>query len=339
MTVKELFLSVDFHSVAEALKTIHPECKSIKCLAGYKVAFDTICNMEFEGCGGEVTFDFVSEESGAKPSPQYMRAHDVEGNYWKNTVGKTVVRPDGNPFTDAELAAAILWGMTFLGFTRHHRWSPFERVFSRYGEMAERLECKLYLPYIRDKRARRALKGDKGDKEIYHLSETMREIRWAILLGNMHQNGSKRKRFYRMKQRIAQLKRLDKRQHLIDDLVETTGMPEDYLVDVIMKAGSICETWRESHACGKMKRMDYLIDLITNYLPTFDDFCKGCQSMIVVAYTEVEEPMTEEEDNLLYAHTGAVMANKGINYELVCGDGENLQGEIALRIIGISKDK
>ena len=43
--------------------------------------------------------------------------------------------------------------------------------------------------------------------------------------------------------------------------------------------------------------------------------------------------MTEEEDNLLYAHTGAVMANKGINYELVCGDGENLQGEIALRII------
>ena len=52
MTVKELFLSVDFHSVAEALKTIHPECKSIKCLAGYKVAFDTICNMEFEGCGG-----------------------------------------------------------------------------------------------------------------------------------------------------------------------------------------------------------------------------------------------------------------------------------------------
>ena len=69
----------------------------------------------------------------------------------------------------------------------------------------------------------------------------MREIRWAILLGNMHQNGSKRKRFYRMKQRIAQLKRLDKRQHLIDDLVETTGMPEDYLVDVIMKAGRFWE--------------------------------------------------------------------------------------------------
>ena len=67
-------------------------------------------------------------------------------------MGKTVIRPEDNPFTDAELAGAILWGMTFYDFTKPSVWSPREEHYTKYGEMAQRLERKLYLPFIRDKR-------------------------------------------------------------------------------------------------------------------------------------------------------------------------------------------
>ena len=46
--------------------------------------------------------------------------------------------------------------------------------------------------------------------------------------------------------------------------------------------------------------------------------------------------MTEEEDNQLYNATAPVMAKSGIKYHLICGHADDVKGEIALRIIGIS---
>lgn len=333
MTVKELFISVGFDNILKALQNTHRNERSIRCLAGYKEAFDIICNTDFDGKGGEVAFDVTPQEEWYKPHSIPIFARNVEGDRWENVVGKIVVKPDDNPFTDAELAGAILWGMTFYGFTKHARWSPFEQSFTQYGDKAERLERKLYLPYIRDMRVKREL---KGTEEMPCGVAFTREVWDRIHFGKKHQNRSKRKRFYRLKQRIAELKRLDKRQHLIDDLIATTGIPEEEIAPLIMNAGSICESWRESHAHGKTSRIDYLVDLITNYYPTLDDLCKDCQNMIIVAYTDENEMMTEEEDNLLYKATASIFAKRGISPELICGNADDVHGEIALRIIGIS---
>lgn len=92
----------------------------------------------------------------------------------------------------------------------------------------------------------------------------------------------------------------------------------------------------ESHACDKTSRMDYIIDLISNYFPTLNDLCQECHDVIIVAYTDENEPMTEEEDNQLYNATFPVMAKNGIKANLICGYADDVQGEIALRIIGIS---
>lgn len=262
-----------------------------------------------------------------------LLANNVEGDYWENTVGKKVIRPEDNPFTDAELAGSILWGMTFYGFTKHSTWSPREERYTKYGEMAERLERKLYLPYIRDKRVIREL---KGKAEMPYGIAFTQEVWDRIHLGEAHQNHSKRKRFHRLERRIAELKRLDKRQHLIEDLIATTGVPKELIETLIMKAGSVREEWRESHVCGKTSRMDYVIDLISNYYPTLDDLCQYCHDVIIVAYTDENEPMTEEEDNQLYKATVSVMAKKGIKSHLICGNTDDVRGEIALRIIGIS---
>ena len=140
MTVKELFNSLAFDKIIEVLRNTHRNDSSIKGVVAYKEAFDIICLTEFKGEGGEVTFDVTSpREAWYEPHNLPLLANNVEGDYWENTVGKTVVKPDDNPFTDAELAGAILWGMTFYGFTRHAEWSPREKRFTSFGERPEYL--------------------------------------------------------------------------------------------------------------------------------------------------------------------------------------------------------
>lgn len=296
MTVKELFLSVGFDNVLKALRNTHRNDRSIKHTASYKEAFDIICLTEFDGKGGEVTFEVTPRDKWFEPNSLPMLANNVEGDYWENTVGKTVIRPDDNPFTDAELTGAILWGMTFYGFTRHAGWSPREEIYTIYGERAERLERKLYLPYIRDKRERRKLKGP--DKLPYGIAFSM-EVWNQIHHGEKHQNRAKRKRFYRLKKRIAQLKRLDKRQHLIYTIHEKCGFYDPQFESRIMTAGSINETWRDSHVADLANRTNYLEDLLTNYYPTIRNICESGEELLIVAYTSETATMTDEEERQL----------------------------------------
>lgn len=60
MAVKELFLTVGFENIIKALRNTHRNDESIQNVAAYKEAFDTICLTEFEGEGGEVTFNVTS---------------------------------------------------------------------------------------------------------------------------------------------------------------------------------------------------------------------------------------------------------------------------------------
>lgn len=331
MTVKELFLSVEFDNVLNALRNTHRNDRSIKGVVAYKEAFDIICLTEFEGDGGEVTFDVTPREELVDPDSIPLLARNVEGDHWKNTVGKTVVKPDDNPFTDAELAGAILWGMTFYGFNRHAEWSPREERFTSFGERAEYLERRLYLPYIRDKREKRKLKGH--DKMPFGIAFSM-EVWKQIHHGEKHQNRAKRKRNYRLKKRIAELKRLDKRQHLLDTVHEKCGFDDPQFESRIMKAGSIHETWRDSHVADLAKRTNYLEDLLTNYFPTFRDICEGGEELLVVAYTSETSPLTDDEERQLKNIVRSFEPEVPITF--IKGIDNEAKADIALQFIIIS---
>ncbi len=332
MTVKELFLSVGFDNILNALRNTHRNDRSIESVVAYKEAFDIICLTKFEGKGGEVTFDVTTpREAWYEPHNLPLIANNVEGDYWKNTVGKTVVKPDDNPFTDAELAGAILWGMTFYGFNRHAEWSPREERFTSFGERAERLERRMYLPYIRDKREKRKLKS--MEEMPFGLAFT--EKVWKqIHKGKTHQNRAKRKRYYRLKKRIVQLKRLDKRQHLIDTIHEKCGFHEPQLESRIIKAGSINETWRDSHVADLANRTNYLEDLLANYFPTFRDICEGGEELLAVAYTSEESPLTDEEERNLRNMIHSFDAQIPITF--IKGVDDEAQADIAIQFIIIS---
>ena len=287
---------------------------------------------EFEGEGGEVTFDVTSpREAWYEPHNLPLLANNVEGDYWKNTVGKTVIKPDDNPFTDAELAGAILWGMTFYGFNRHAEWSPREERFTSFGERAEYLERRLHLPYIRDKREKRKLKSK--EKMPFGIAFSM-EVWNQIHHGEKHQNRAKRKRFHRLKKRIAELKRLDKRQHLIDTIHERCSCHDPQLESRIMTAGSINETWRNSHVADLANRTNYLENLLTNYFPTFRDICEGGEELLVVAYTSETSPLTDEEERKL--RNMALSFEPKVPITFIKGVDNDAKADIALQFIIIS---
>lgn len=332
MTVKELFLSVGFDNIINALRNTHRNDRSIEGVVAYKEAFDIFCLTEFEGKGGEVTFDVTTpREAWYEPHNLPLLANNVEGDYWKNTVGKTIVKPDDNPFTDAELAGAILWGMTFCGFTRHAQWSPREECFTSFGERAERLERRLYLPYIRDKREKRKLKSK--EEMPFGLAFTY-EVWKQIHHGEKHQNRAKRKRYYRLKKRIALLKRLDKRQHLINTLHERCTFHDVQLEERIIHAGSIRETWRDSHVTDLSARADYLEDLMTNYFPTFRNICEGGEELLVVAYTSETSPLTDDEERQLKNMVSSFEPKVPITF--IKGIDNEAKADIALQFIIIS---
>ncbi len=333
MTVKELFLSVGFDNVLKALQNTHCNDRSIEGVATYKEAFDIICLTEFEGDGGEVTFDVTPREELDDPNSLSLMARNVEGDHWRNTVGKTVVKPEDNPFTDVELAGAILWGMTFYGFTRHAEWSPREKRFTEFGERAELLERRLYTPYIRDKREKRKLKSK--EEMPYGIAFSM-EIWDRIHHGEKHQKRAKRKRYYRLKKRIAELKRLDKRQHLIDTIHEKCGFHDQQLEKRIMTAGSVHETWRDSHVRDISLRADYLVELMTKYYPTLENLPEGSEELIIVAYTSKVTPLTDDEERILKNVIQSLNQGNHVRITYLRGTDDEAKEDISLQIIALS---
>lgn len=337
MTVKELFNSLSFDEIVNALQNTHRNDDSVSCLYGYKEAFDIISNTEFNGDGGEVTFDVTPREECFLFGNLPLFADNVEGDYWENIAGKTIVKPDSNSFADAELAGAILWGMTFYGFTPRQIKETLHceignLAYTKYGYQVKELKVKNILPYVSPE-TRRDLKQqlkDEPDCMSIYLSEW-----YELSKRRMRMNRSKRKRDYRIRTRIEYLKTLDKRWHLIDTIVKHTNVPIDKIEPLIINAREIYETWRESHVYGKTDRIDYIIDLLSNYHPTLDDICKDADEIIMIVYSSRERPLTEKEDNRLYTALKPIFIVRDIVPTLIKGMDDNVKEEVALQIIAI----
>lgn len=297
MTVKELLKSVAFEEIASALRRTHKYDESIREMTSYKEAYDEICHTEFNGVGGEVTFNITYSETLTDNSLTIL-ANNVEGDYRENTVGKTVVFPEDNHFTNAELAGAILWGMTFYGFSDLKCWFPGgDKILGKYGLMAKQLQRKLYLPYLRDKEEVKRLKrlDDTLDWNFSFEMETLDNIFHHV----KHQNHSKRKRYYRIEKRIDYLERLDNREKLLSQLYEIIGDKIDIIYRQVMDAKKMLVDIRESRTYGEKNRTDYLAELITNYGDYLWEDCVGCDEVAVIVTTSPQNPATDEEKQKL----------------------------------------
>ncbi len=318
------------------MQTTHRTDSSIRCVAGYKEAYDIITHIKFEGEGGEVTFDVTPKEKWYSPGYLPMLANEVEGDLWENIVGKEIVKPTDNPFTDAELAGAVLWGMTFYGFTQRSTKDFFDNqinhtAFTKYGRMAKRLKIKRDLPYATMPGMREDLKRqmeEEGDCITYYLSIE----EWDFLAKRrQHLNRSKRKREYRLAKRIEWLNKIEKRKQLLGKVIAAVGKIPFGMPFYIFQAGAISETWRESHTYGDTNRVDYILNLLK--LPhDISEILSGNDKTYVCCYTSADSLMSQEEQMRLQSF----ICNHGKNVSLLFGTAPNIApGELALQFIGI----
>lgn len=323
----------------DALRRLHHNDETVRPTAMYKQAFDILVNTTPSGSLGEVTFDILPREKWYDPHRVAVTADNVEGDRWEDIVGRTLIRPADNPFTDAELAAAILWGATFYGFTSHDRWDPDEgRRETVFSEKIRLLKKRLYLPYARDKALIAYLKGKSSDWETLYNPKT-----WAaISYRKHHQNGPKRKRLYRMQQSLewlmkmdTRLRHLEKRRQLIDSLELATGRPLGALADRIINAGAIYEEWRETH--GDANRIGYMIDLLSNYFPTAKDLFSIGEELIIVAHTSPSHPLQKEDERALLEFFETFRPVNGLHFFRATDD--TIGPELHIRFIDICHDE
>lgn len=333
MTVQELFNQFSFDDIGKALQNMHRHDESICDLASYKEAFDTLCHIKFEGKGGKVTFDVTPPEHWFDPGNLPLLANDVEGDLWENIVGKEVVKPEDNLFIDAELVAAILWGATFYGFTPHKKWKPNEVFYTKYGERAQQIERKLYLPYLRNKKKASELK-DFSLPMPFGVTFTLED--WNLIECRMeHQNRQKRKRYYRMENRYKWLMKLDKRHHLIDTIRASTGLPHDALAERILNAKNIHETWYESHTYGEKDRVEYITNLIGDYASDFSTLFADVDEINIIVYTSQDYSLADNEYQSLTDFFASFF--KDIQWNLLKGCDNHIGFELSIQFIGISK--
>lgn len=219
--------------------------------------------------------------------------------------------------------------MTFYGFTNRDEWPPNDEAYTLYGAQAKLLERKLFIPYLRDKKERLKLKNGVLPFGIAFTLEVWNEIHQH----QRHQNRSKRRRYHRISQRIEQLKRLDKRQYLINRLQEVIG-PDATPTSEILKAEIIREKWFDSHCYGKLPRLDYLIDLLESYCPYFDEICQSCDHNIVVCHTASTTPLTDDEKNHLHSFLSNHFSSSS-DWQLFFATTNDLSNEMALQFIVI----
>ena len=142
-----------------------------------------------------------------------------------------------------------------------------------------------------------------------------------------------------MKKRIERLRKFDQRQLLIENIagiVEKHDLDVAVLSDMILSANAVMETWRESHTFGKSSRMDYIVDLCSNYYPNLgEDLISHCHLCLVIAYTAPGKTASPQEEAALKAFLDENFKRKGKGHILLYGEDAQFEEEIALRFIGI----
>lgn len=341
MTVQELFKSLGFKAISEALLHTHNRHEiNIRNLAGYKMAYDLLCNIKFDGEGGEVTFSVTPREEWDDFHSLPLLADNVEGDVFENIVGKTVIRPTNNPFTDAELAGAILWGATFYGFTPKQREELLEEelsptIPSPIAMQIKRLNLKKDLMYCRNRKIRDELKKEmKSTSPDYTFSSEA--MIWHFNQPSKRKlNRSKRKREYRIDKRIEELWRLHKIQLLLDLLRNDIGVVPDGISNLIKSATSIKITSYESCPYTNLGRVDYLADLLlnTDYRVVDESSFEESAEYICVIFTSTQHQCSDEEQKQLKYILAKYFGKT--KWQLLTGHDNSLECQLRIKIIGL----
>lgn len=237
MTLKELFLSLDFNRVWAVLLGHYPEMAGSGI--GLKQAYDEIRLVEPES---DNEAEAIEVDVSHDDDRDYIRVMHCSNDYRRVVAGREVVIAPGLKLSAEELAAHCLWELTYWGFSEEDRVETFRDHMLYWGI----------------------------DRPINRYWEEYREkdLRWfppvrLVDYSPKPRNRSKRKRDYRRRKRLHRLRRFAKIEEL-QQYLAACNIDFD-LWPVLKDCGSFTVETDRSYADAPEDAESYICDLYTKY--------------------------------------------------------------------------
>ena len=201
----------------------------------YKGAYDQLAHMQPEGTIANENDDYAVHVYQCKLEKRRFALTNCEGMKWETAISLPVVVDDTIELTPVEAVAAIIWALTFYGFSEKEIHANFERM-SREMEEGE------LIPYNPDEE-----EEDEEEEEFVPLTPEEEEKNRLEERAEKVEN--------------AMMKLLSQSEGLtVKDLL--------YLLDTSL----IYEICPHTYAYNTAKRMDYMLDLLENHCKVKEDF-------------------------------------------------------------------
>ena len=310
MTLETLFKRVDFKEIAPLIVQLYPDMGG--SLAHFKQAFDILRHLKPQADADdadenmEISKCYDDEDDGGKF--YYCVEPGCGVASWESCLAKEVVLKDEITLSDNEIAVHCLWELTFYGFDAG--WTAFlDRIEGKtdasnpYTVAAEKLENKMRSNYL-PKQFRDAVAGTTyvSSEEWLKERKAMGEKRWKDyhsakylpmdVKERTRRNRAKRMRDYRQELRIKKLERMAKVENVIRDLIADTQSFTREALGYLFDTKLITNDSYQSHSQDVSQRMDYLIDLFSNYVT--DDYSQFTH-FVLMFRTSSDYPLVQGE--------------------------------------------
>lgn len=259
MKLHELLERTPFDAIAPHIVRIFPEQTSQ--LPHYKEAYDILRHTIPSQTNEQIIVRWcrVDEKYGDEP---YISVGNCEGDLWATNLGKEMVVAEDVKLSNEELAAHIMWSITFYGFAPNEcSYGGYEgdyRPLNYYQAKVAHLQMREFRNYARRK---------PDDARCIATIEGWREIEKR----QAHRNRPKRMRDHRQQQLIKKYERMSKVQKLIDAICSASPETDKNKLQYLFNTNFISEVWHHSRAYDVECRMDYLVELFTKYVEPYKE--------------------------------------------------------------------
>ena len=269
MTLQEIFKSVRFEDMVKYLIDI--ESQVFENLYCFKEAFDVLRMMEAkEGKNIPIEIERVIDDFDEKP---FLSVSFKVREEWDCILSRIVEVNENTDATIEEIAATILWEITFYGFSPEEESEGFTLVeqhkyMNPYEEQYFKIKQKLHDTNCRNR-------TDIG-KNTYSLSD---------LFWKPRRNGPKRHRENRLMLRAHLLEKKMRRWDLFFRLKVQNNLDDGIakrLHDEIMNGNTFHHCFMESRTQSG-DDIDYLVALIQDYFPVK----QGNKSIVLTSAPEI----------------------------------------------------
>lgn len=256
MTLKELIMQVSFEELLPHLEKL--EAKKLDNIYAFREAYDILRNMEpAPDYQGEIHVIWVMGKSNGEEG--YVRVCHMDDADWDEDLAKEIVIDDGLNPDLAKVAMHCLWEITYWGFSPEERDETWERKFgpkkltNLYEVALDKLDESIWRHQIPRKLRSKAPDGSRCVSFDFVLKRCTRN------------NRSKRKRKYRQNKRKDYLRKMAKRENIVQMLSAEGSSFRHSDVEFLLNVQYGCRYDYRSVTSGTDGRLPYIAESMAKY--------------------------------------------------------------------------